>query len=419
ILGRAAESRETRVDLPAFGKPTTPTSASSFSSRWIQRSSPARPRSARRGARLVDVAKRALPRPPLAPRATTRRWPRSTRSPRGAPPSRSETVVPRGTRRTVSAPLRGVVPLVVEIEERGDGRIGLEDHVPAVPPIAAVGTTAGHELLTSEADAARAAVASLDEHVDLVDEHGVVGPARGGRGGSGRLLLGDADVLVVPLALEAHVAVGLGEERVVDAQAHVGARLEAGPALADQDAAGGDELAAEALHPQHLGIRVAAVAGAADALLVRHRLDLDLGDADRRHRLAMPAVPPVVLPPLELHDQDLVALALRHHLARHLGGGQRLGLEGHLPVVVDQEDLRELDRGTLVLAEALDLDDLTGTHPVLLAARRDDRFHARAVPFCRSPSPALRARRERLSDHRARAKVKLDGALAGHQAARM
>src|SRR5690349_22857708 len=29
----------------------------------------------------------------------------------------------------VGAPLRGVVPLVVEIEERGDGRIGLEDHV--------------------------------------------------------------------------------------------------------------------------------------------------------------------------------------------------------------------------------------------------------------------------------------------------
>src|SRR6266540_1695089 len=32
ILGLAAESRETSVDLPAFGKPSTPTSASSLSS---------------------------------------------------------------------------------------------------------------------------------------------------------------------------------------------------------------------------------------------------------------------------------------------------------------------------------------------------------------------------------------------------
>src|SRR5262249_5961291 len=87
------------------------------------------------------------------------------------------------------AALRGVVPLVVEVEERGHGRISLEDHVAAVAPVAAVRAASGHELLTPEADAARAAVASLDEHVDLVDEHGVVAPARRGRAGSGRLLL--------------------------------------------------------------------------------------------------------------------------------------------------------------------------------------------------------------------------------------
>src|SRR6266481_3449170 len=86
----------------------------------------------------------------------------------------------------------------------------------------------------------------------------------------------------------------------------------------------------------------------------------------------MPAMPPVVLPPLELHDQDLVALALRHHL----GCGQRLRLHRHLPLVVDEEDLGELDRRALVLPEALDLDDLARGHPVLLATRRDDRFHA-------------------------------------------
>src|SRR5215510_2506600 len=53
----------------------TPTSARSFSSMWSHRSGPGRPRSARRGAWLVDVANRALPRPPREPRIASTRWP--------------------------------------------------------------------------------------------------------------------------------------------------------------------------------------------------------------------------------------------------------------------------------------------------------------------------------------------------------
>src|SRR5713226_1933891 len=105
-------------------------------------------------------------------------------------------------------------------------------------------------------------------------------------------------------------------------------------------------------------------------------LDLDLGDADSGHGLPMPAVPPVVLSPLELHDQDLAALPLRHHLPYDLGGGQRLRLHRHLPLVVHEEDLGELDGRPLVLPQALDLDDLPRGDPVLLAPCRDDRFHA-------------------------------------------
>src|SRR5258706_247994 len=164
--------------------------------------------------------------------------------------------------------LGGVVTLVVEVQQGGDGWIRLEDHAAAVPAVTPVGAAARHVLLTPEADAARPAVATPDEDVDLVDEHCVT-VLRRCRTGSGALL-GDADVLVVALALEEHVAVGLGEERVVHAQTHVRARLEAGPPLPDQDAAGGDELPAEALHPEHLGIGVAAVPGAADTLLVSH-----------------------------------------------------------------------------------------------------------------------------------------------------
>ena len=63
------------VDLPAFGKPTSPTSASSFSSSRRSFSSPGSPGCTLRGARLVDVANRALPMPPRPPRATSTRWP--------------------------------------------------------------------------------------------------------------------------------------------------------------------------------------------------------------------------------------------------------------------------------------------------------------------------------------------------------
>src|SRR6266542_3680972 len=106
------------------------------------------------------------------------------------------------------------------------------------------------------------------------------------------------------------------------------------------------------------------------------RLYLDLRDAHRGQGLTVPAVPPVVLPPLELDHHDLGALSLREHLACHLGPGQRLRLDRHLAVLVDQEHLVELHRGPLRLAEPLDLDHLPRRHPVLLATRRNHRFHS-------------------------------------------
>src|SRR5687767_14406145 len=89
----------------------------------------------------------------------------------------------------------------------------------------------------------------------------------------------------------------------------------------------------------------------------------------------MAAVAPVVLAPLELHDEDLALLPLGHHLGGDPGAGQRGGLDGDVAVAIDQEHLLELHRGALGLIEALDLDHLPGSHPVLLAAGCDDRFH--------------------------------------------
>src|SRR5262249_31796960 len=108
-------------------------------------------------------------------------------------------------------------------------------------------------------------------------------------------LLGDAHELVVAAALEAHVSVGLREEGVIDSDADVDAGFEARPALADEDAACRHELSAEPLDTQHLGVGVTAVPRAANTFLVGHGLYLDLGDAHRRHSLAMATMPPIVL----------------------------------------------------------------------------------------------------------------------------
>ncbi len=136
ILGRAAVSAASSVDLPALGRPTRPTSAISRSSRRTSRSSPGSPRCACLGAWWVEVAKWTLPRPPRPPRAIMTSWPTPTRSAISSPVARSMTPVPGGTARYRSSPDlpcrlarsprppggRGEVVLVAEVVECGLAR---------------------------------------------------------------------------------------------------------------------------------------------------------------------------------------------------------------------------------------------------------------------------------------------------------
>src|SRR5438552_4591584 len=170
----------------------------------------------------------------------------------------------------------------------------------------------------------------------------------------------DTDEARVPPPLELHVAVDVREEGVVVAAADVEARLEPRPALPDENAAAGHELAAEALDPEHLGIRIATVAGAANAFLVRHvASDLDVGDANRGHRLPMAAMTAVVLAPLELHDHDLARARLADDLALHERRLQRLGARHDVAAVArHHEDRAELDEPALVTGQLLNGDDL-------------------------------------------------------------
>src|SRR4029077_20073705 len=85
-----------------------------------------------------------------------------------------------------------------------------------------------------------------------------------------------ADALVLDLAGDER------KERVVATDAHTGARLDLGAALADQDRARVDALAAVDLDAQHLRVRVPTVARAASTFLVRHLLRFLFGAPSRR-----------------------------------------------------------------------------------------------------------------------------------------
>src|SRR3972149_300910 len=78
-------------------------------------------------------------------------------------------------------------------------------------------------------------------------------------------------LLVLRLVLKTDAAIEHGEDRVVPAQAGALTGDEGHAALADDDRAGGDELAVAGLHAEPLADAVAAVARAGTGFLVRHR----------------------------------------------------------------------------------------------------------------------------------------------------
>ena len=156
-----------------------------------------------------------------------------------------------------------------EVDERVLGGCGDDEDGAAAAAVAAVRTAARDELLAPEAQAAIAAGACLNVDVDFVDEHvSQDQETRLSRGrerpGPDRSLLfdrNDADLAaVLAVILEADLAVDLGEERVVLAEADVQARLESTSLLAHQDRPAGDEIAVVTLHAEALRIAVAAVA---------------------------------------------------------------------------------------------------------------------------------------------------------------
>src|SRR6478672_1015259 len=169
----------------------------------------------------------------------------------------------------------------------------------------------------------------------------------------------DVDDLAAALAAELDRARREGEQGVVTATADVGAGVEVGAALADDDLAGLDDLAAEALHTQVLGVGVATVASGRSALLMCHcsrPFLLDAGDLDAgqigAETLAL-LVPGLVL---ELLDDDLRAAEIAEHLGGH-GDLRQLLRVGGDRVTVDVQNGGELDGAILARLDSIEDDD--------------------------------------------------------------
>jgi len=78
---------------------------------------------------------------------------------------------------------------------------------------------------------------------------------------------------------------------------------------------------------------------------------------------------------LELDDRYLGALAVAHHGGEHLATLQGGLADFHLRAFPNQQHFAELDGGTRLGVELLDAQDGVLRHPILLAARGDDRVH--------------------------------------------
>ena len=93
-----------------------------------------------------------------------------------------------------------------------------------------------------------------------------------------RLLLSVNGALtaILALALELDGTVNQSEQGVILADTNVGAGMDVGASLTNQNVASQHELTVSTLHAQTLGLRVTAVLGGAAALLVGEELQIDV-----------------------------------------------------------------------------------------------------------------------------------------------
>src|SRR5690606_29721118 len=190
--------------------------------------------------------------------------------------------------------------------------------------------------------------------------------------------------LLRALGRELDLAVDQREQGVVAAEADARTRVELGAALADDDVAGVDRLAAIDLHAEVLRVGVAAVARGAYALFMCHDcVSLLLvatgnaGDLDFGVMLPVAHLLAMVLAAAELHDAHLVGAAVGLD-----GGGDGCPIERDADLdalaVAKHEHVVERDLIACFDVQQLDAQRLALHHAVLLSACYQDCIHDQA-----------------------------------------
>src|SRR5712692_1666281 len=205
----------------------------------------------------------------------------------------------------------------------------------------------------------------------------------------GRLLLSrnHADRLLVVRAPEAELdlAVHLCKKGMVLPDPDIVPGVNAGTALANDDAPCGYELPAVALDAETLRLRVAAIAGTAARFFMCHGLPFcsgpalclcDAGDFDFGVGLTMAPEPFRVLAPAQLENHHFLAEAVSYDLRFHRGALHHRGSDIERLTVTDEEDLVENEFTAHGGGELLDPQLLPGGNTILFTTGSDDRVHA-------------------------------------------
>src|SRR5690606_38187416 len=195
--------------------------------------------------------------------------------------------------------------------------------------------------------------------------------------------------LLRALDAELDLAVDQREQGVVAAEADARTRVELGAALAHDDVAGSDRLAAVDLDAEVLRVGVAAVAGRTTSLFMCHdcfsllAATGNAGDLDFGVMLAMPLPLHVVLAAAELDDAHLVGAAVADDLGGDAGALERVA-DGHAVAAAKHQDVVEGDLVAGFGLELLDAERFALRHAVLLTAGDQYSVHVEplGVRFC-------------------------------------
>jgi hypothetical protein len=265
------------------------------------------------------------------------------------------------------AVLRQEARLIILSDKIVEIMIGFQNDAAAASAVAATGAAFGTILLTLERDTAFAAVAGAGEDFYLVNEHRLKQKRRGwsprheiviarSTGGGSRLR---ENIDAVAPFIERDLSVHQREERPIASGANVSTSDEFRAALADDNASGGYEFAAIALHAQTLADAIAPIPDAALTFLMCHKpmiklLSLDFFNFHHRQFLPVADGFVVAFSALHLESDFLFAANVLDDVGHNSRATDGRRADGDLPVIADEQHAVKIYRLAGFDAQALD-----------------------------------------------------------------